>query len=105
MKIQLAKPTCQPTNHTPLVSICSKVRYLLGLMNLMAAPLLELDADEDVFTEIATGGWHQRVDDLTRADFRDPAAGWVVNGVAAPFVRILEVRDPTPEELAAAEAE
>jgi hypothetical protein len=37
--------------------------------------------------------------------FRDPAAGWVVCGVAAPFVRILEVRDATPAEAAAADAE
>jgi hypothetical protein len=35
---------------------------------------------------------------------RGPAAGWVVRGLAAPFVRILEVSDPTPEEAAVEEA-
>jgi hypothetical protein len=44
----------------------------------------------------------KRGDDLTRAAFRDPAAGWVERGLAAPFVCILEVRDATPEEVAAA---
>ncbi len=42
--------------------------------------------------------------DLTLAGFRDPTAGWVVRGRAAPFVRVLEVSDPTAEEVAAEEA-
>ena len=80
-----------------------KARYQVGLVNLRGAPLLELDAEEAVFTENAPF-WHERVADLTPASFRDRAAGWVVNGCAAPFVRILEVSDATPEEAAAVDA-
>ena len=39
---------------------------------------------------------------LTPASFR---ADYVYGGLALPFVRIVEVSDPTPEEVAAAEAE
>ena len=81
------------------------MRYQLGLVNLGDAPLLELDAQERLFTENTAGGWHQGVGGMTPARFRDPAAGWVAHGVAAPFARILEVRDPTPAELAEAEKE
>ncbi len=38
------------------------------------------------------------------AAFRDAAAGWVARGIAAPFVRVLEVRDAAHEELAAHKA-
>ena len=79
------------------------MRYQLGLVNLGDAPLLELDAEELVFTS-SVSSWHQCISDLTPAAFRDPAAGWVADGVAAPFVRILGVSDVTPEEVAAASA-
>ena len=77
-----------------------KVRYQLGLVNLAAAPLLEIPVDEDVITK--KSAWSQYIDGLMPAAFRDRAAGWVADGFAAPFVRILEVRDATPEEVAAA---
>ena len=77
------------------------MRYELGLVNLGDRPLLELGARERVFVESAYI-WRQRVSDLTRAAFRDPAAGWVAYGLAAPSVRILGVSDATPEEAAAA---
>ena len=64
--------------------------------------MLELGAEEDVFTENSSA-WDKRVE-LTPAAFRDPAAGWVVSSLGAPCVRILEVRDATPEEVAAADA-
>jgi hypothetical protein len=79
------------------------VRYQLGLVNLGGAPLLELDAEELVFTKKARS-WHRRLAQLTPADFRDPDAGWVVEAIAAPFVCILEVRDSTPAEVAEEEA-
>ena len=72
------------------------MRYQFGLVNLMAAPLLELGTRETVLTK--TNFVFHRFSDLPA--FRDRAAGWVVDGVAAPFVRILGVSDPTPAELA-----
>ena len=94
----------KPTNHrSRLVSNRSKVRYQAGLVNLRGAPLLELRY-QDLLMEF-DGCWTTACNDLTPAEFRDPAAGWVVDGVAAPFLRILEVRDPAPAELAAAEAD
>ena len=77
------------------------MRYQLGFVNLTAAAELEIPVNESVFTEIVHT-WHQVVGDLTLADFRNPDAGWVVHGVAAPFVRILEVSNATPEEEEAA---
>jgi hypothetical protein len=73
-----------------------KVRYQVGLVNWSKALLGGLGAGETVLTEgdrWATGS----VDTLTPETLRDPAAGWVnFHGHAAPFVRILEVSDPTP---------
>lgn len=76
-----------------------KVRYQVGLVNWMRCSdqlLGEWDVGETVLTEgdrWATGS----ADILTAETFRDPAAGWVnFHGHAAPFVRILEVSDPTP---------
>ena len=66
----------------------------------MDAGVLEISVDEHVFTEKCPGMAFSS--GLTPAAFRDPAAGWVAFGLAAPFARILEVSDPTPEELAAA---
>ena len=80
------------------------MRYELGLINLENAAVLELGAAESVFTENSPS-WNKRVVDLTPAAFRDRAAGWVANGVAAPFVRILEVSAATPEEAAHADEE
>ena len=98
------QPANQPLTDRPrLVSNRPKVRYQLGLVNLAAAALLELAAHERVFIANFPVGY-QRVGDQTAAALRDPAAGWVARGYAAPFVRILEVRDPTPEEVAADEA-
>ncbi len=79
------------------------MRCQLGLVNLAAAPLLELDADEVVLTETYPI-WDRRLLDLAPTRFRDRAAGWVARGRTVPFVRILEVRDATPEEVAADEA-
>jgi len=82
-----------------------KVRYQVGLVNWSEALLGELGVGETVLTEgdrWATGS----VDTLTAETFRDPAAGWVnFHGDAAPFVRILEVSDPTPEEIERANGE
>ena len=73
-----------------------KVRYQVGLVNWSKALLGDLGAGETVLTEgdrWATGS----IDTLTPETFRDPADGWVnFHGDAAPFVRILEVSDPTP---------
>ena len=85
-----------------LVSNRSKVRYQLGLVNFAAAPPLEHRVDEVVSTTNAV--WLSSAGSLMPATFRDPPAGWVVRGLAAPFVRVLGVSDPTPEEVAAAAA-
>jgi len=79
-----------------------KVRYQIGSINLGAVPPLELPVEERVFAEDVP--YCRSISDLPAAGFRDPAAGWVARGCAAPFVRILEVRDATPEEVEAAEA-
>jgi hypothetical protein len=79
------------------------VRYQLGLVNLAAAPLRENRVVEDVLIESHPLRF-EGVGDVTPAGFCDPAAGWVARRCAAPFVRILEVRDATPEEATAAAA-
>ncbi len=66
------------------------------------APLLEYAPDEDVVVEDMH--YYVFLNDLTPEEFRDPAAGWVVRDLAAPFIRILEVSDPTPAAAAAAAA-
>ncbi len=102
--IKMPKPNNRPTTRrSRLVSNRSKVRYQAGLIKLRGAPLLELDDQDLLMADDAY--WTSACNDLTPAGFRDPAAGWVTRNLAAPFVRILEVRDPTPAELAAAEAD
>ena len=94
-----------PTNRSPLTN---RVKSLAGALPGGAREFawgggpLELDGYQDLLIAI-DGCWTSALNDLTPAAFRDRAAGWVVSGVAAPFVRILEVRDPTPEELAEVE--
>ena len=78
------------------------VRFQVGFINLMDDPLRESAAHVVLIMDGRRFGHHFA--DLTPARFREPAAGWVVRGVVAPFVRVLEVRDPTPVELAAAAA-
>ena len=77
------------------------MRYQAGFVNLAAAPLLEIPVHEHVFTE-RNPLWQLRFINFAPATFRDAAAGWVARGIAAPFVRVLEVRDAAPEEAAAA---
>ncbi len=78
------------------------VRYDAGFVNLREAPWREYPVGDALFTEADPFWTHRHLSDaLTPARFRDPRAGWVARGVAAPFVRILEVRDPTAEDLAA----
>ena len=77
------------------------MRYRVGLINLTDSPLKEYRVSENIFDD--SFAWTNRENDMTAAHFHDPAAGWVVRGRAAPFIRILEVSDPTAEELAAAQ--
>jgi hypothetical protein len=83
-----------------------KVRYQAGLVNWREALREVSMGSEDVFTEDDRWGKNLAIGDLTLEDFRDPAAGWVnFHGHAAPFVRILEVSDPTPDEIERANGE
>ena len=73
-----------------------KVSYQVGLVNWSAALLGEMDEGEAVLTEGGAAAAFE-IGNLTPETFRDPAGGWVnSHGHAAPFVRILEVSDPTP---------
>ena len=81
-----------------------KVRWSYGFIksNLGRRPSAtwECEEFEDVLTKFATEPTSST--NMTPASFR---ADWVHLGVAAPFVRIVDVTDPTPEEVAAADAE
>ena len=79
------------------------MRYQIGFINLKGAPLFECTPSEIVV--VKNMHYYIFLRWMLPAVFRDPAAGWVVRGLAAPFIRILEVSDPTPEEAAAEEAE
>ncbi len=76
-----------------------RARLEVGFLNLLSS--------EERFSvcEVTEVFVHGRINgcstELSLQDFRDPAKGWGVAGKACAVVRILEVRDPTPEELAA----
>jgi hypothetical protein len=78
------------------------VRFQVGFINLRDDPLRESAARVVLSMDGRRFGHHFA--DLTPTRFREPAAGWVARDVAAPFVRILEVRELMPAELAAAAA-
>ena len=80
-----------------------KVRYEVGFLDHRGGPPYDLGVEEDVFVE-SGDSWSFVFNELAPVVFRLPERGLVEHGLAAPFVRILEVGDATPEEAAAAEA-
>ena len=91
----------RPVVGVALTRGCPKtVRCRVGFVNLLGGPPREWGDFAGVLYE--NDRFMICDPDMEPARFRDPGGGWVVRGLAAPLVCILEVRDPTPEELAEA---